>query len=216
MTNDNMLVQFTEAMSLIYREKFEARKQFNPNNEPIILMRVIEKKTHKRLRPWIGMYKLNTEKTRETGYKQYDKVPPTPQETPRNDSHYKLSGRLDSVKYVDPDMINDETDLPMWRTFKHGEIFLAVKSNAIWMEHQEYALSVPNWKNVPDEKTGEVRFAWAEENEVISDENAVLIPKYHERYSKDATSVMSLAERLLEVEMKLKDYQEKDNDSRRR
>jgi len=211
---ENMLIQFTEAMSLIYRERSEAKKHFNPHNEPIILMRVIEKKTHKRLRPWIGMYKLNKEKTRETGYKQYDKVPPTPQETPRNDSHYKLSGRLDTVNYVDPDMINQETDLPMWRAFKHGEIFLAVKSNAIWMEFQEYAMPASNWKNEPAEKTGKVRFEWAEANEVISDENAVLIPKYHERYSKDATSVMSLAERLLEVEMKLKDYE--DNESARR
>jgi hypothetical protein len=170
-------------------------------------MRVMEKKTLKRERPWINLFKLDKEKTKQDGKKTFVKIPPSKQEFIRNDSHYAMAGRLDRVNVQDPDIIDPDTDLPVFRFFEKGEVFLAVKDTAIWMEYQDYAIPVSDFKNEKDDETGLVRFDWAEENEIISDENAILIPKYHERYSSNAHTVMGMAERLMILDARVKELE---------
>jgi len=186
-----------EAIQIIHAEKSEAKKQFNPHNEPIIVMKVINKRVNYHYREWIGAYMEDAEKTAKSGHKQYKKVPRDRKSIIRKEEEYKHSGSLDTINYIDPDKIDPETDLPMWRTFQHGEIFLAVECNAIHMEFEEFALVAFNYKNIVDEVTGKTRFDWAEPNEIISNDKGVLIPKYHARYSVENFTTIGLAQKLI-------------------
>lgn len=199
----NLLISFAETMGLIINEKEELKKQFNPNNEPIHVLKVIQKKDAKRLRPWIGAMQIDKKRTEEYGSPQYERVPPTPQSHQLTEKDKKISGPHDEINYMDPDIIDPETDLPVWRIFKKGEVFLAVDVNASWMLKQEFAIPMPEFKNAIIEETGKLHFDWAEENEIISSKESILIPKYHERYSRNATAVMTLADRLLSAEMEI-------------
>lgn len=196
----NQVIRFAESIAMIQTEKDQLKKQFNPKNEPIHVLKVIQQKEMKTLRPWIGAVQIDKKRTEEYGSPQHEKVPPSPRKHTYSEKDRNKSGPRDTVNYMDPDMIDPETDLPMWREFKKGEIFIAVDTNASHMLHHEFAIAVPKFKNEKDAETGKVRFDWADEDEIISDENAILIPKYHELYSKDATAVLTLAGRLMTAE----------------
>lgn len=207
--SENPLIRFTESMAMIQQEKDQIKKTFNPKNEAIHVLKVIQKKDMKTLRPWIGAVRIDKKRTEEYGSPQYEKVPPTARTHALSEKDRNKAGPQDAINYVDPDMIDPETDLPMWRTFKKGEVFLAVDTNASHMLFHEFAISVSEFKNEKDPETEKVRFEWADEDEIISDENGILILKYHEQFSRDATAIMTIAARLLSAEDEISELKAK-------
>lgn len=197
--SQNQLVEFTQAIAMMRHEKDQIRKGFNPNDEPIHVLKVIQQKEMKTLRPWIGAMQIDKKRTDEYGSPQHERVPPTPRKHTLSEKDKHKSGPHDTINCIDPDMIDSETELPVWRTFRKGEIFLAVDTSASNMLHHGFAIAVPKFKNEIIEETGKVRFDWAEEDEVISDDNAILIPKYHEKYSRNAGTILTIANELISM-----------------
>lgn len=203
----SQLSELTQVIDLFQRDKLNAKKQFNPNDEPIWILKVIEKRNMKRLRPWIGAWRIDKEKTAEYGSKQYERVPPSPQTITLSEKDRQTSGRHDTINYIDPDMIDSETELPLWRTFIKGEVFLAVDTNAAWMTNQDFALAMPKFRNNRDETTEKLPFEWADEGEILSDEKGILIKKYHGRYSTGRQTVLGLAQQMVLMQKKIEELE---------
>ena len=197
-----------ETIDVINRERAESMKHFNPFNDPILVMKVIEKKSYKIMRPWIGAMQKNKELSQQRRTAVYEPVPPTEKEISRNDTHMMATGPLDHFTFVDPDQIEQRTNLPVWRKFKKGEIFLATKDPAIHMEYHDFAVPMPYYKNEVNPETGEQRFEWAETDEIISDEKGILIPKYHGRYAVENFTVEGLATKINFLRMELESLKE--------
>lgn len=192
----NEIITNAELIMAINNERVEMLKQFNPFNEPILIMHVVECKVFKRLRPWIGFKKKNKEEGRKRGFPIFEQVPPSQQEYPITEQTLKVRGISDVVNFIDPDVIDPMSNLPITKTYKAGDIFLATKNPAIIMEWREVAFPVPEFKNEPD-KDGKVRFDWAEPDEILSDVNGFLIEKYTDRYAVENRTVEGLATQML-------------------
>lgn len=194
------LLQLTQMVEKSREFKYRV---FNPYNEPLVLMRVIEKKFYRTARRMVGAEIKNEDLSRDYGYEVFEQAPAIDRKRNRTESDDMASGKLTSFHYYDPDMLDEREGLPMLRKFVKDEIFLATAKSAIWMEYQGYATIAPRYKNSVDETSGVPRFNWAEKDEMITDDNGILIKKYQGRYMEKPDSSLDLAKKIIELTDKL-------------
>jgi len=207
-TMDETTAKTIEVTEMVNRERRNQRRQFNPNNEDIYVMRVDEKREYIALRKMVGAMEKDKELSHERGFTMLKHKAPFLKQRMRAEADIKSSGVLDKFQYLDPDMV-DEDGIPVRRYFTKGEIFLATERVAKIMAQQKFASIMPNWKNRVDEETDMTRFDWAGRNEVISDDDGRLIGKYKDRYAVIKQDAFTLAELIGKLESKIAELEGK-------
>jgi hypothetical protein len=176
-------------------ERENLLRQFNPHNEPVAVIEVIERKELELIRPLTGWRVIDKEATAEQGHQVVKEPPPVRKTHKIREKDLEVAGRRDCFNYVDADDLDERTGLPVLRLWHKGEQLKAPLTNAVYME------AVGQVKRVP--------YAKDKDGNTIADDTGILLPEYADKYKVENVSVWGIFDQLQELRKQFEEYKEK-------